>query len=141
MERGSACEDGRTVRIGYLKECLAEVRAIILAKKQGNACGAKGGRKAETRESLRNQTIRNRLLYGARTPKTKGSVSRKRTSLRKQLVIIDGREKSLVRPLSCYPSPKRSNLLTGEPCAGEPHARFGGRGGANQCAVPTPIIQ
>ena len=30
-------------------------------------------------------------------------------------------------------------MLTGEPCAGEPHARFGGRGGANQCVVPTPI--
>ena len=29
---------------------------------------------------------------------------------------------------------------TGEPCAGNPHARFGGRGGANQCTVPTPII-
>jgi len=28
---------------------------------------------------------------------------------------------------------------TGEPCAGEPHARFGGRGDANQCVIPTPI--
>jgi hypothetical protein len=36
-------------------------------------------------------------------------------------------------------SPERSNLLTGELCAGEPHARFGGRGGANQCPIPTPI--
>ena len=28
----------------------------------------------------------------------------------------------------------------GEPDAGDPHVRFGGRGGANQCAVPTPIF-
>jgi hypothetical protein len=27
----------------------------------------------------------------------------------------------------------------GEPDAGNPPVRFGGRGGANQCAVPTPI--
>ncbi len=27
---------------------------------------------------------------------------------------------------------------TGEPCAGEPHARFGGRGG--RASFPTPII-
>jgi len=31
-------------------------------------------------------------------------------------------------------------MLTGEPYAGDPHVRFGGRGGANQCAVSTPII-
>ena len=29
---------------------------------------------------------------------------------------------------------------TGEPDAGEPHVRFGGRGGASQCAIPTPIV-
>ena len=28
---------------------------------------------------------------------------------------------------------------TGEPDAGDPPVRFGGRGGAIQCAVPTPI--
>ena len=33
----------------------------------------------------------------------------------------------------------RNNPLTGEPCAGDPPARFGGRGGASQCAVPTSI--
>ena len=31
-------------------------------------------------------------------------------------------------------------MLTGEPDAGDPHVRFGGRGGANQCVVPTPIF-
>jgi hypothetical protein len=30
-------------------------------------------------------------------------------------------------------------LPTGEPDPGEPDVRFGGRGGANQCAIPTPI--
>jgi len=32
-------------------------------------------------------------------------------------------------------------MLTGEPDAGDPHVRFGGRGGANQCVVPTPIFR
>ena len=31
-------------------------------------------------------------------------------------------------------------MLTGEPDAGDPHVRFGGRGGAIQCVVPTPIL-
>ena len=29
-------------------------------------------------------------------------------------------------------------ILTGKPDAGDPPVRFGGRGGANQCAIPTP---
>ena len=29
-------------------------------------------------------------------------------------------------------------MLTGEPDAGNLPVRFGGRGGANQCAIPTP---
>jgi hypothetical protein len=36
---------------------------------------------------------------------------------------------------------KMGKPLTGEPCAGDPHARFGGRGGANQCAIPTSILR
>src|SRR5688572_24434109 len=32
------------------------------------------------------------------------------------------------------------NLLTGEPYAGKPHVRFGGRGAATQCGLPTPIV-
>ena len=32
-------------------------------------------------------------------------------------------------------------MLTGEPDAGDPHVRFGGRGGAIQCVVPTPILK
>ena len=29
-------------------------------------------------------------------------------------------------------------MLTGEPDAENLHVRFGGRGGANQCVIPTP---
>src|SRR5690606_20499970 len=36
------------------------------------------------------------------------------------------------------PSPLRGNPSTGEPCAGDPPARFGGRGDANH-VLPTPI--
>ena len=36
-------------------------------------------------------------------------------------------------------SPLRGKPSTGEPDAGEAHVRFGGRGDANQCVVPTPI--
>ena len=38
-----------------------------------------------------------------------------------------------------HESPPRRKSLTGEPCAGDLHARFGGGGGANQCVVPTSI--
>ena len=46
LERGSVCEDGRTLRVDHPSGCRREVRALVVAKKQGNACGAKGGRKA-----------------------------------------------------------------------------------------------
>jgi hypothetical protein len=49
LERGGACEDGRTLRINHLLGCRREVRALIRAEKQGNSCGAKGGRKANGR--------------------------------------------------------------------------------------------
>ena len=42
----SECECRRAVRTDDSKECLAEVRAVVRAKKRGSACGAKGGRKA-----------------------------------------------------------------------------------------------
>ena len=32
-------------------------------------------------------------------------------------------------------------MLTGEPDAGNLQVRFGGRGGANQCAIPTPYLE
>jgi hypothetical protein len=36
-------------------------------------------------------------------------------------------------------NPLCGELPTGEPYAGEPPVRFGGRGGRTQSAVPTPI--
>ena len=36
-------------------------------------------------------------------------------------------------------APACGHLLIGEPDAGNLHVRFGGRGGANQCAIPTSI--
>ena len=43
------------------------------------------------------------------------------------------------RGLSLFRSIHR-NLLTGEPYAGKPHVRFGGRGDRIQSILPTPII-
>lgn len=40
------CECRRSAGIDHLKECPVEVRAAVVAKKRGNACRAKGGRKA-----------------------------------------------------------------------------------------------
>ena len=37
LRKGSASEDGRTLRIDHSLECRREVRALIRAKKQGNA--------------------------------------------------------------------------------------------------------
>jgi hypothetical protein len=55
LERGGACEDGRSIRnrpefmaqMKRPKSRRVEVRAPIGAQRQGNACGAKGGRKAD----------------------------------------------------------------------------------------------
>ena len=55
--------------------------------------------------------------------------------------IADGRVLKMIENFlkRNHQSAKSSHLLTGEPDAGEPPVRFGRRGGANQCAVPTPI--
>jgi hypothetical protein len=42
-------------------------------------------------------------------------------------------------PMLLSVNPLCGELPTGEPYAGEPHVRFGGRGGRTQSAVPTPI--
>jgi hypothetical protein len=49
LGRGGACEDGRTLRKDHPLGCRGEVRALIVAEKRGDACGAKGGRKANGR--------------------------------------------------------------------------------------------
>ena len=43
LGKGSVSEDGRTLRIDHRQRCRREVRALVVAKKQGNSCGAKGG--------------------------------------------------------------------------------------------------
>src|SRR5208282_6527785 len=43
------------------------------------------------------------------------------------------------RPMSVTFNPLVGKLSTGKPDAGNPPVRFGGRGGRNQSAVPTPI--
>jgi hypothetical protein len=67
-----------------------EVRAPIRAERQGNACGAKGGRKAEAEERGRCYKSRNRLLLGARTPAAKSA----RTRIGKLLACATGRQTS-----------------------------------------------
>jgi len=43
------CECRRSGGADHGKRCPAEVRAVVVAKKRGNAGGAKGGRKANDR--------------------------------------------------------------------------------------------
>ncbi|MEW6377298.1 MAG: hypothetical protein AB1502_16095, partial [Thermodesulfobacteriota bacterium] len=46
---------------------------------------------------------------------------------------------ALKMPIELYSNPREVIPPTGEPDAGDPHVRFGGRGDANQCIIPTPI--
>jgi len=47
---------------------------------------------------------------------------------------------ALKMPIELYSNPREVKPPTGEPDAGDPHVRFGGRGDANQCVIPTPIV-
>ena len=49
LGKGSASEDGRAPGTDHPQGCRGEVRTLIVAEKQGNSCGAKGGRKANGR--------------------------------------------------------------------------------------------
>lgn len=80
LERGRAREDGRSTGIGSGPSAPvvgaggarpAEVRAPVVAKKRGNARGAKGGRKAEKGVRAWATNIPHRLLIRARTQETK----------------------------------------------------------------------
>jgi hypothetical protein len=44
------------------------------------------------------------------------------------------------RPVCRSYNPHEGEPSIGEPCAGNPPARFGGRGGSKQWAFPTPIL-
>src|SRR5689334_6013994 len=61
-------------------------------------------------------------------------------TMAKRLLCQSGPAPTASRPAIETANPEHG-LLTGEPDAGEPHVRFGGRGGANQCAIPTPILR
>ena len=65
-----------------------------------------------------------------------GSPSLAKPLLYRAGALLPARRQSLGN----HQSPTRSKPLTGEPCAGDLHARFGGGSGANQCAVPTSIL-
>jgi len=146
LERGGACEDGIPTRNRpefmalntRPKNRRVGVRAPIGAEKQGNACGAKGGRKAEASEG-RDAKRSGIDCLRARTPEARKPASREPG------VACECHRKAETggrvggHPVSRYSSSRRGKLLTGEPDAGDLHVRFGGRGGANQCAVPTPI--
>ena len=136
--KDDACECRRSPQIDCPKGCCGEVRAAIVARKRGSACGAKGGRKAEAVDDATDSNNRNRLPprlerrgQKCRSVGIKSSLHR---STKSRCWVM-----SLDHPTIADLCPMRVKLLTGEPCAGDPHARFGGRGGANQCAIPTPI--
>ena len=133
-------KSGRSLEIGGESKDTSsrEVRTFILAKKAGNAAGVKGGRKAESDSSRISQIIQqncHRLEHWR--PKGLQILKMKKIadSIRKEKKGLGPKRPHYSKSVS----PRRSKLLTGEPCAGELHARFGGRGGANQCAIPTPI--
>ena len=126
-------------------------RASIVARKPGNAGGAKGRRK--TNRPKTNRGIRLRLLPEGHKPDRLSSgapegVRGTRTVGGEQPgdgPLALGAKRSVVQS-SLWPCPTRSDLSSprgsssiGEPDAGDPPVRFGGRGGASQCPVPTPI--
>ncbi len=133
-------------RPGSRREGLAAGRAFIVAMKPGNAGGAKGRRKVKTPETVPDQTssIAARLERGSATMR---GLERQRAS-RGLLGTGCLRKQGHVGPIFLYglgsdmrsTSPLGGISPTGEPDAGDPPVRFGGRGGATQCAVPTSIV-
>ena len=113
-------------------EGLVAVRAFVVAMKPGNSGGAKGRRKMKTPEAARNSTssIAARLERGrcmqfpSRTDVWRPSWERDACASKDTL------NQSFVRPWFCMrsTSPLWGNSSTGEPDAGNPPVRFGGRG-------------
>jgi hypothetical protein len=46
---------------------------------------------------------------------------------------------ALKTPIGLYSNAHEARPPTGDPDAGDPPVRFGGRSGANHCVVPTPV--
>ena len=123
-------------RSGSRRESSIADRAFIVATKLGNAGGAKGRRKMKTLETVRDQTssIAVRLKRGS-TWMQFGTVDE-----RLEAILGTGclRKQGHVGPIFFYglgsdmrsTSLRREHSSTGEPDAGNPPVRFGGRGGA-----------
>ena len=122
----------------------AAVRAVIVVMKRGNARGAKGGRKwnhgrKSSRPTSANDCLRGLEQHGQKASglaKPNRDVSESMMSMwwawhcMGSSIPTSGREARKGRI---------GKAMTGEPDAGDPPVRFGGRGGANQCPVPTSI--
>ena len=120
--------------------------------KPGNAGGAKGRRKVEVAMSLQ------REQQPALVPKAKqaGEPSARwvwcepAVWTERMLTALETGVKGLLlqatwavrtegRPCLVPSILSKVTPPTGEPCAGDPHARFGGRGARTQSSLPTPI--
>jgi hypothetical protein len=116
LDRGHARKDGRSARKGRAfmvlsarRTRLAEVRAIIVAKKRGNSRGAKGGRKAEIWTCCWAINIQHRLLLGVRTLKTEEVRPMVGKGSAEAIGNHRGKAASLRRPLSSHPSLYEAN--------------------------------
>ena len=122
----------------------AEVRAAIVVMKRGNSRGAKGGRK-------QNHGAEHIPYIGAMDCPRGLKRHGERASGRPTATVADRapfqpRGGSWRCPGPGMPVPgeearksRAGKAATGEPDAGDPPVRFGGRGGTSQCPVPTPI--
>ena len=147
----------------------AEVRGAIVAMKPGNSGGAKGARKANSlgdksregnpplvpetdrqggkgwwkcHQSERGIGSQGMLEVLERGSKGGGCRGRAKGSAQ-QPNVLDVLGLFCLEDATSQNSPvsEGSNSLTGEPDAGNLHVRFGGGGGSNQWAVPTPILR
>ncbi len=90
----------------------------------------------------RNRSESNLSGHPAQTGKVEGKGTGTRSSALAEPLLCRTRAVQPGTRLACgnHQPPQGSPLLTGEPDAGNPPVRFGGRGGANQCAIPTSIV-
>ena len=158
--RGDADEEGRALRTGHPRRCRRAVRAAVVAQaSHGKTKAGESGTMERSRPITGGAKGGRKWKYGKARVLSKHCY-RLPTGLERQDQKVTGNVVGSMlyrRPqgprdspgiawvaLCRYPvkgpqglNPVRST--TGEPCAGDPHARFGGGSGANQCAVPTSI--
>ncbi len=153
----------------------AGVTALIVAMKPGNAGGAKGCRKVETRLSHQRKkptvmpagasygTAREgnhpserpigstpkldaeprvwtaRLLAALDKRGQRRQGNRPEHQCRLDAAVAEPGLFACKAPMTRLPVLSQVRPPTGEPDAGDPHVRFGGRGSRTQSALPTPI--